>query len=96
MSLKRPARPVSWLTANTEAEANLVAKLLPRLSKLSLHGVCNNSCEPNRMLIVDEDVKLPINKERLNTMLLALNAKLTFSPMFRQQNVMFMFMSYVF
>ena len=35
-SLKRPARPVLWLTANTIAEINLAIKLLSRLNKHEL------------------------------------------------------------
>ena len=79
-SLKRPTRPVFWLTTNIVAEANLAAKLLPRPSKLSLHGVRNNSCESSGMLIVDKDIKLAINKQRLKTVLLAPNTKLAFNP----------------
>ena len=67
MSLKRPAKPVSWLTANTEAEANLATKLLPRLSKLSLQGVHINFCEPSGLLIVNEDVELAISIQKLKT-----------------------------
>ena len=68
--------------ANTVAEANLAAKLLLRLSKLSLQGVCNNFYEPSGMLIIDEDIKIAISKKRLKTAMLALKAKLAFSPAF--------------
>ena len=44
-------------------KANLAAKLLARLSKLNLQGVCINSCEPNGLLIVDKDVKFTISKQ---------------------------------
>ena len=44
-------------------EANLAAKLLPRLSKLNLQGVRINSCEPNGLLIVDKDIKFTISKQ---------------------------------
>jgi len=73
---------MSWLMANTVAEANLAAELLSRLSKLNLQGVHNNFCEPNGMLIVNEDVKLAISKQRLKTVLLAPNAKLTSASRF--------------
>ena len=56
MSLKRLSRPVFWLTTNAVAEVNLAANILPRLSKLSLPGVRINSCEPNRLLLIDEDI----------------------------------------
>ena len=79
--------------ANTVAEANLAAKLLPRRCKLSLQGVYNNFCEPSRLLIVDEDVKLAISKQRLKTVMLASNAKLAFNPAFLQQNAMLAFTS---
>ena len=87
-SLKRPAKPMSWLMANKVAEANLAAKLLLRLCKLSLQGVRNNSCKPSGMLIIDKDIKLAISKQRLKTVLLAPNAKLAFSPASLRQNVM--------
>ena len=73
---------MSWLTANTVAEANPPIKLLPKLSKLSLQGVRNNSCEPSGMLIVDKDVKLAISKQRLKSVLLTPSEKLAFSPTF--------------
>ena len=82
MSLKRPAKLISWLVANTVAEANIITKLLPRLSKCSLQGVHINSCEPSRLLIIDEDVNLTISEQKLKTVLLALNVKLAFSPTF--------------
>ena len=88
MSLNRPAKLVSSLTANTIAEAYLTAKLVLRLSKLSLQRVRINSREPSRMLIIDEDVKLAISKQRLETVPLALNGKLVFNPTFMQQNLM--------
>jgi len=78
------------------ADANLAAKLLPRLNKLSLQRDCNNTCEPNVLWIDDENVKLAISKKRLKTMILALNTKLTFSPAFLQQNAMLAFMCYMF
>jgi len=68
--------------ANTVAKANIVAKLLLRLSKRSLQGIHINSYEPSRLLILGEDVKLTISKQKLKTVLLALNAKLAFSPAF--------------
>ena len=68
--------------ANTVAEANLTAKLLLGLSKLGLQGVCINSCKPSGLLIVDEDIEFAISKQKLKTMLLALNVKLVFSPAF--------------
>ena len=95
-SLKRPTRPVSWLTANTVAEANLAIKLLSSLSKLSLHGVRINSCEPSGLLIVDEDIEFIISKQKLKTVLLALNAKLAFSLALLRQNVMLACMSCAF
>ena len=58
-----PQGQLSWLTTNTMMKANLAAKLLPRLSKLNLQGVRINSCEPNRLLIVDKDVKFTISKQ---------------------------------
>ena len=90
-SLRRPARPVLWLKANTTATINLAIKPLTRLnkleltafeverpllqvtktqvllftltlSKLSLQGVRNNSCEPSEVLTVDEDVELAVSK----------------------------------
>ena len=66
-SLKRLAKPISWLMANTVAEADLVTKLLLSLCKLSLQEDHNNSCLPNGLLIVNEDVKLVISKQRLKT-----------------------------
>ena len=45
-------------------------------------GCRNNSCEPSGLLIVDEDVKLSISKQRLKTVTLASYAKLTFNPAF--------------
>jgi len=81
-SLKRPAKPMSQIMANIVAKANIAAKLLPRICKLSLQGVHNNSCVLSELLIVDEDVKLAISKQKLKTVLLVLNAKLAFSPIF--------------
>ena len=43
------------------------------------------------MLNIDKDIKLAINKQRLKTVLLPLNAKFTFNPMFLQQNAMLTF-----
>jgi len=83
-SLKRLTKPMSWLMANTVAGANLIGKLLLRLCKLNLQGVRNNSYEPSGLLIIDEDVKLVISKQRLKTVMLALNVKLEFNPVFLQ------------
>jgi len=91
-SLKRVAKPMSWLVANTVVEANITAKLLSRLCKLNLQGVRNNSCVPSGLLIVDEDVKLTISKQKLKAVLLALNVKLTFILVFSQKNAMLKFM----
>ena len=71
---------MSWLTINIVAEANLAAKLLSRLNKLSLQGVRNNSYEPSGLLINVEDVKLAISKMNLKTVMFAINVKLAFSP----------------
>ena len=68
--------------ANIVAEANLTAKLLPRLCILSLQGVHNNSYEPSGLLIVDKNVKLAISKQRLKTVMLVPNTKLAFNPAF--------------
>ena len=73
---------MSWIMANIVAKVNIAAKLLPRLCKLGLQGVRNNSCVPSGLLIVGEDVKLVISKQKLKTVLLALNAKLAFIPAF--------------
>jgi len=82
--------------ANIVAEANLAAKLLPSPGKFILQGVCNNSCEPSGLLIADENVKLAISKQRLNTVMLTPNAKLAFNPAFLQQNAMLAFTSCTF
>ena len=87
---------MSWFMANTVAEANLITKLLPRISKLILHRGHINSCEPSGLLIVDEDVKLAISKQRLKAVMLAPNAKFVFNPAFLQQNAMLVFTSFTF
>ena len=68
--------------ANIVAEANLIAKLLLRLNKLSLQGVRINSCEPSGLLIVDKDVKLTISKQSSHPRVSAPNANLAFTPHF--------------
>ena len=52
----------------------------PKALQLSLQGICNNSCVSSGLLIVGEDVKLAISKQKLKIMLLALNTKLAFIP----------------
>ena len=51
------------------------------------------------MMVIDEGVKLAVSEQmqqKLKTILLALNARLEFSPTFLGQNKMLVFMSYVF
>ena len=63
-------------------EINLTVILLSRLSKLSLQGVRNNSYELRGLLIIDKDVKLVVSKQKLKTVLFALNMILAISPAF--------------
>ena len=77
---------MSWLTANTVTEANLAAKFLSRLSKVSLQEVRNSSCKSSGLLIDDEDVELAIRKRKLKTVLFVLNVMLAFSPASLLQN----------
>ena len=79
---------------NTVVEANLAAKLLPRLSKLNLQGVRINSCEPNRLLIIDKDVKFTISKHSsLSPPCFGTKREARFLPQFLQQNAMLAFTS---
>ena len=61
------------------------------MSKLSSHGVRNNSCELSGLLNVDKDIELVISKQKLKTVLFALNAILVFNHAFLLQNVMLVF-----
>ena len=61
------------------------------LSKLSLQGAHNNSCELSGLLIIDKNVELAIRKQKSKIVQFALNAILAFSPASLLQNTIVIF-----
>ena len=71
--------------------ATQVLRFTLTLSKLSLLGVRNNSCEPSGLLLVNEDIERANSKQKLTIVLSAPNMTLAFNTAFLLQNAMLVF-----